>query len=175
MSSSGNENGLCEAVESCRGARRVGSLRYRSSNSCIALNVAAGKIAAMSDYTIVNMKEVEDQAPKFGLSPDLEARFARVPLDAELIGFTLPAPRAELPIPWGHTHKTQEEVFLLVSGQRRGSSSATRSRAQAVGRGPGAQGHDARLRGRPEGAEFIVVGAPAGPGDAEMDQGWWSD
>ena len=35
----------------------------------------------MSGYTIVNMKEVEDQAPKFGLSPDLEARFARVALD----------------------------------------------------------------------------------------------
>jgi hypothetical protein len=27
----------------------------------------------------------------------------------------------------------------------------------------------------PEGAEFIVVGAPGGPGDAEIDQGWWSD
>ena len=42
----------------------------------------------MSDYTIVNLKEVEDQGPNFGLSPHLEARFARVALDAELIGLT---------------------------------------------------------------------------------------
>ena len=34
----------------------------------------------MSEYTHVNLKEVEDQAPKFGLSPDLEFRMARVPL-----------------------------------------------------------------------------------------------
>jgi hypothetical protein len=27
----------------------------------------------------------------------------------------------------------------------------------------------------PEGAEFIAVGAPAGPGDAETVQDWWSD
>ena len=27
-----------------------------------------------------------------------------------------------------------------------------------------------------EGAEFIAVGAPnTGPGDADMEQGWWSD
>ena len=45
-------------------------------------------MAAMSGYTIANLKEVEDQAPKFGLSPDLEARFARVALDAEMIGIT---------------------------------------------------------------------------------------
>ena len=36
----------------------------------------------MSGYTVVNLKEVEDQAPNFGLSPDLEARFARVALEA---------------------------------------------------------------------------------------------
>ena len=45
-------------------------------------------MVAMSGYTIANLKEVEDQAPKFGLSPDLEARFARVALDAEMIGIT---------------------------------------------------------------------------------------
>ena len=37
----------------------------------------------MAGYTKQNLKEVEDQAPKFGLSPDLEARFARVALEVE--------------------------------------------------------------------------------------------
>ena len=28
----------------------------------------------------------------------------------------------------------------------------------------------------PEGAEIIAVGAPStGPGDADLEQGWWSD
>ena len=39
-----------------------------------------------------------------------------------------------------------------------------------------AQGHDAQVRGGPEGAEIIAFGAPnAGPGDAKTKQGWWTD
>jgi hypothetical protein len=34
----------------------------------------------MAKYTVVNLKQVEDQAPKFGMSPGLESRFARTPL-----------------------------------------------------------------------------------------------
>ena len=38
----------------------------------------------MADYTKVNLKDdVEDQAPNFGLAPNLEARMARVPLQLE--------------------------------------------------------------------------------------------
>ena len=31
---------------------------------------------AKAVYTVVNLKQVEDMAPKFGLSPGLESRFA---------------------------------------------------------------------------------------------------
>ena len=30
----------------------------------------------MAGHTILNLKEIEDMAPKFGFAPDLEARFA---------------------------------------------------------------------------------------------------
>ena len=41
----------------------------------------------MSDYTHLNLKDdVDDQAPNFGLSPDLEFRMARVPLEMENAG-----------------------------------------------------------------------------------------
>jgi uncharacterized cupin superfamily protein len=73
----------------------------------------------MSGYTKVNLKEVEDQAPKFGLSPNLEARFARVALDAERVGVTYQRLAPNFRIPWGHTHKTQEEVFVVVNGSLR--------------------------------------------------------
>jgi mannose-6-phosphate isomerase-like protein (cupin superfamily) len=128
----------------------------------------------MSDYTIVNMKEVEDQATKFGLSPDLEARFARVPLGSELIGFTYQRLAPNFRIPWGHTHKTQEEVFLLVNGSARmklGDEIKELKPWDAV------RVHKDLMRSfeaGPEGAEFIVVGAPGGPGDAEIAQNWWS-
>jgi mannose-6-phosphate isomerase-like protein (cupin superfamily) len=130
----------------------------------------------MSEYTVVNMKEVEDQAEKFGLSPDLEARFARVPLEAELIGITYQRLAPNLKLPWGHNHKTQEEVYVLVSGSARaklGDEIVELKPWDAV------RVHKDTMRtfeGGNEGAEFLVVGAPnTGPGDAEMVQGWWSD
>lgn len=128
----------------------------------------------MSAYTIVNMREVEDQAPKFGLSPDLEARFARVPLEAELVGITYLRLGPDFRIPWGHTHKTQEEVFLLVSGTARvklGDDVHELKPWDAV------RVHKDTMRGfeaGPDGAVLVAVGAPGGPGDAELEQNWWS-
>lgn len=129
----------------------------------------------MSEYTIQNMKEVEDQAPKFGLSPDLEARFARVPLEAELVGITYQRLAPNFRVPWGHKHKTQEEVFVVVNGSLRvklGDEVRELKQWDAV------RVHKDTIRGfeaGPEGAEFIAVGCPGGPGDAENIEGWWSD
>jgi mannose-6-phosphate isomerase-like protein (cupin superfamily) len=127
----------------------------------------------MSGYTIVNLKEVEDQAPNFGLSPDLEARFARVALDAELIGLTYQRLAPNFQVPWGHTHKTQEEVFVVISGSMRvkvedelkelGPWDAIRVSKEAP------RGFEAG----PEGVEFIAIGAPGGPGDAENIEDFW--
>ena len=33
----------------------------------------------MREHTVVHLREVEDLAPKFGLSPGMQARFVRVP------------------------------------------------------------------------------------------------
>jgi mannose-6-phosphate isomerase-like protein (cupin superfamily) len=132
-------------------------------------------MAAMSEYTKVNMKEVEDQAPKFGLSPDLEARFARVPLEAELIGMSYQRLAPNFRIPWGHTHKTQEEVYVLIGGSGRlkvGDEVLELKPWDAV------RIHKDTMRSfeaGPEGAEFLAIGAPGGAGDAEMEQEWWSD
>jgi mannose-6-phosphate isomerase-like protein (cupin superfamily) len=127
----------------------------------------------MSGYTKQNLKEVEDQAPKFGLSPDLEARFARVALEAELIGITYQRLGPNFGIPFAHTHKTQEEVFLLVSGSARfkvGDEILELKPWDAV------RVHKDVVRSfaaGPEGAEFVVVGCPGGPGDAENVEHSW--
>ena len=129
----------------------------------------------MSGYTIVNLKEVEDQAPNFGLAPDLEARFARVALEAELIGLSYQRLAPNFQVPFGHTHKTQEEVYIVLSGSVRvklgdevkelGPWDAIRVSKET------ARGFEAG----PEGVELIAIGAPGGPGDAEMTQDFWKE
>jgi quercetin dioxygenase-like cupin family protein len=129
----------------------------------------------MADYTIVNLKEVEDQAEKFGIAPNLEARFARVPLEAELIGVTYQRLAPNFRVPWGHKHKTQEEVFVVVSGTLRANVDGE---IRELKPWDALRLHKDVMRGfeaGPEGAELIVVGAPGGPGDAELEQGWWAE
>jgi mannose-6-phosphate isomerase-like protein (cupin superfamily) len=129
----------------------------------------------MSEYTHLNLKEVEDQAPKFGLSPDLEFRMARVPLEMENAGVSYLRVGPNFRIPFGHTHKNQEEVYVVVSGAGRiklGDDVRELKQWDAV------RVHKDTMRGfeaGPDGVELIAIGAPnTGPGDAEMEQGWWS-
>jgi mannose-6-phosphate isomerase-like protein (cupin superfamily) len=129
----------------------------------------------MGDYTKVNLKEVEDQAPKFGLSPDLEARFARVPLETESTGVSYQRLAPNFRLPFGHNHKTQEEVYIVVSGSMR-----TKVDDEVVELGPWDAIRVAKetMRGfeaGPEGVELIAIGVPGGPGDANTTQNWWSD
>jgi mannose-6-phosphate isomerase-like protein (cupin superfamily) len=127
----------------------------------------------MSDYTIVNLKEVEDQAPNFGLSPDLEARFARVALDAELVGLTYQRLAPNFRVPFGHTHKTQEEVYLVISGSLR---MKVGDKVEELGPWDAIRLSKETARGfeaGPEGAEVLAIGTPGGPGDAELIDDYW--
>ena len=129
----------------------------------------------MADYTVVNLKEVEDQAPNFGLSPQLEARMARVALGLENSGVSYQRLAPSFRVPFGHKHRNQEEIYVLVGGSAR-----IKLEDEVVDLKP----FDAvrvpkdTMRGfeaGPEGAEFIAIGAPnTGPGDADTVQGWWS-
>jgi uncharacterized cupin superfamily protein len=129
----------------------------------------------MADYTVVNLKEVEDQAPKFGLSPQLEARMARVALGLENSGVSYQRIAPSFRVPFGHKHRNQEEIYVLVSGSAR-----IKLEDEVVDLKPFDAVRVAKdtMRGfeaGPEGAEFIAIGAPnTGPGDADTVQGWWS-
>jgi mannose-6-phosphate isomerase-like protein (cupin superfamily) len=131
----------------------------------------------MAGYTKLNLKEsVEDQAPKFDMSPDLEFRVAREPLETEnaAISYLRVAPNFRLP--FGHTHGEQEEVYVLVGGSARiklddevlelRPFDAVRIHRETM----------RNLEGGPDGAELILYGAPnAGPADAQMSPDWWTD
>jgi mannose-6-phosphate isomerase-like protein (cupin superfamily) len=130
----------------------------------------------MAGYAIVNLKDVEDQAPKFGHSPNLEARFARGPLELENSGISYFRIAPNFRIPFGHKHQRQEEIYVLVSGSARANLGdevvelkawdALRVSPETV------RGFEAG----PEGAEYIAFGAPNTENrDAEATPHWWTD
>jgi mannose-6-phosphate isomerase-like protein (cupin superfamily) len=161
-------------VGSWRGLRHDGSLPYESS-SFIAMTLAT-IIGDMSDYTHLNLKDADDQAPNFGLSPMLEFRMARVPLGLEHSGLSYCRVGPGFRLPFGHKHKNQEEVYVLVGGQAR---MKIEDEVRELKRWDAVRVHKDTMRSMEagdEGAEFLIVGAPnTGPGDAETVQGWWSD
>jgi mannose-6-phosphate isomerase-like protein (cupin superfamily) len=131
----------------------------------------------MSDYTHLNLKDdPDDQAPNFGLGDDLEFRMARVPLGLEESGISYLKMEPGFRLPFGHKHKNQEEVYVLVSG---GARMKIENEVRELKPWDAVRVHKDTMRtfeAGDAGAEFLIVGAPnTGPGDAEMVQEWWSD
>jgi mannose-6-phosphate isomerase-like protein (cupin superfamily) len=122
----------------------------------------------MSRYEIQNLKEIEDSAQKFGLSPDLEARFAG--------GFSYQRLAPNFRIPFGHKHAEQEEVYVMVSGSGRVKldDEVVELKQWDAVRVPKETMRN--FEAGPDGAEILVFGAPrTPPGDAEVTHGWWTD
>ncbi|MDX6412154.1 MAG: hypothetical protein QOE91_1670 [Gaiellaceae bacterium] len=130
----------------------------------------------MSNYTHLNLKDVEDQAPNFGLADNIEFRMARVALGLENSGFSYLRLAPSFRMPFGHKHKNQEELYVLVSGQAR---MKIEDEVKDLKPWDAVRVHKDTMRSMEAGeggAEFLVVGAPStGPGDGDVVQGWWSD
>jgi mannose-6-phosphate isomerase-like protein (cupin superfamily) len=131
----------------------------------------------MADYTKLNIKrDVEDMAPKFQLSPGLESRFARKPLELENSGVSYYKIAPDFRTPFGHRHGEQEEVYIVIGGSARlalDDEVVELAQWDAV-RIPSSTMR--ALEGGPEGAEEIAIGAPNNDNqDAEMVQGWWAE
>jgi mannose-6-phosphate isomerase-like protein (cupin superfamily) len=129
----------------------------------------------MADYAIVNIHELEDQAVKFGLSPNVEARFGRKATDAQQGGFSYQKLAANFRQPFGHRHEGQEEFYVVLSG---GGSVTFESGDK----------HDLKqwdvvrvtpklaraFESGPDGLEFLAFGAGE-TGDATMLESFWED
>ena len=131
----------------------------------------------MADYTQLNLKrDVEDMAPKFGFSPGMESRFARVPLGLEQSGFSYFRLAPGYRVPFGHRHGEQEEVYVVISGgvTIRLDDDELELGPLDVVRIPGTTKR--ALQGGPDGAELLAFGAPNTDNkDAETLPGWWGD
>ena len=126
-----------------------------------------------ADYKIVNIKELEDMAVKFGLSPNVEARFGRSATDAKQGGFSYQKLAPDFRMPFGHTHGEQEEVYVVLGGSGRiklDEEVVELAEWDAV-RVPGDVAR--ALEAGADGMEILAIGAPLA-NDTEMLQGWWS-
>jgi uncharacterized cupin superfamily protein len=68
------------------------------------------------DYTIKNLRDVEDMAAKHGFSENQEARFAREDLDAEATGVALQFVRPGKRHAFAHRHNEAEEIYVVLAG-----------------------------------------------------------
>ena len=71
------------------------------------------------DYTIKNLRDVEDMAATQGFGDVQEARFAHGDLNAEQIGISLQRVKPGKRHAFAHRHKQAEEVYVVVSGSGR--------------------------------------------------------
>jgi mannose-6-phosphate isomerase-like protein (cupin superfamily) len=130
----------------------------------------------MSNHTIKNLKDVEDAAPKFGLSPQLEARFARRALECEQTGLAYERLAPNVRTGFGHKHANQEEIYVVIGG---GGRIKIEEEIHDVRQWDAIRiGRDTmrEFEAGPDGIEYIAFGAPTSDDDdSELVPGWWSD
>ena len=131
-------------------------------------------------YTLKSLKaDLEDIGAVFDGHPDLEFRAATQALELENSGLTYQRVPPGYRFPYGHTHRTQEEVYVVVRGGGRmkvDDEIVELREWDAVRVPPGSwRGYEAG----PEGLEILVIGAPslgdAPRDDVEGQRDWWSD
>jgi mannose-6-phosphate isomerase-like protein (cupin superfamily) len=71
------------------------------------------------DYTIKNLRDVEDMAAAQGFGELMEARFAHGDLGAEQTGVSLHRVKPGKRQAFAHRHKEMEEIYVVLSGSGR--------------------------------------------------------
>lgn len=126
----------------------------------------------MDSYSLKNLKDVEDMAPRFGLAPALEARFAREDLGCRQTGISYQrlAPNADGE--FGHTHHQDEEIYVILSGSGRvklGEEMVDVSSLDAIRVAPGTL---RAFAAGPDGLELLAFGTHSDD-DASMQPVEW--
>jgi mannose-6-phosphate isomerase-like protein (cupin superfamily) len=130
-------------------------------------------------FTRINLRaDLEDLGSNFDGPPGLEFRAATKALELNESGLTFQRVPPDYRFPYGHTHETQEEIYVVVGGSGRmavDDEVIDLRRWDAVRVPPGSwRGYEAG----PEGLELLVIGAPNlgddPRGDVEGTRDWWA-
>jgi mannose-6-phosphate isomerase-like protein (cupin superfamily) len=131
-------------------------------------------------FTHINIKrDLEDVGPRFEGSRDLEFRAATKSLELEQSALSYQRIPPGYRFPYGHTHVTQEEVYVVIRGSGRmklDDEIVELAEWDAVRVPPGTwRGYEAG----PDGLELLVSGAPNlgddPRGDVDGRRGWWAE
>jgi mannose-6-phosphate isomerase-like protein (cupin superfamily) len=128
-------------------------------------------------FTLTNIKrDLDDIGSRFDGAPDLEFRAATKALELEKSGLSYQRVPPAYRFPYGHTHKEQEEVYIVLGGSGRmkiDDEIVELEEWDAVRVPPGVwRGYEAG----PNGLEFLVIGAPNLEDPREDVDGlrdWW--
>ncbi len=125
-------------------------------------------------YTVKNLRETTDSAPKFGLGELGEAHFPREELGAETVGLAYQVLKPGKRQAFGHRHEEAEEVYVVLSGGGRvrlddeiveiGALDAIRVEPRVT----------RAFEAGPEGMAWMVFG-PHHEKDGELDREFWTD
>jgi mannose-6-phosphate isomerase-like protein (cupin superfamily) len=131
-------------------------------------------------FTLTNLKgHLDDLGSAFDGPADLEFHAATKVLGLEQCALTHQRVPPGCRFPYGHTHRSQEEVYVVVRGSGRmklDDEIVELGEWDAVRVPPGTwRGYEAG----PEGLEILVIGAPnlgENPrDDVDGERGWWAD
>jgi mannose-6-phosphate isomerase-like protein (cupin superfamily) len=125
-----------------------------------------------SPYTVKQLSEVDDSAPRFGFAEVQEARFATADLDAEHTGVSHHRLKAGQRQRFGHRHERAEEVYVVLAGSGRmklDGDTVEIARLDAIRVAPEVT---RAFEAGPEGIEILAFGARH-EGDGEVIPGWW--
>jgi uncharacterized cupin superfamily protein len=125
-------------------------------------------------YTIKNLRDTTDSAPKFGFAEIGEAHFPREELGAESTGLAYHVLKPGRRQAFGHRHDNAEEVAIVVSGGGRvrldgdiveiGELDAIRMAPEIT----------RAFEAGSQGLGLLVVG-PHYAGDGELEHDFWTD
>jgi mannose-6-phosphate isomerase-like protein (cupin superfamily) len=126
-------------------------------------------------YTIKNLKETEDLAPKFGLSEMGEAHFPREDLQAQTVGLAFHVVKPGKRQSFAHRHEEAEEVYVVLSGSGRAKLDNEMEDLRAMDALRVSPKVARAFEAGPEGMELLVFG-PRHAGDGEiLKDDFWGD
>ncbi|HZE04551.1 MAG TPA: cupin domain-containing protein [Solirubrobacteraceae bacterium] len=124
-------------------------------------------------YAKKNLRDVEDSAPKFGLSETQQARFARADLGIEQTGINYLIIKPGRREAFAHRHREAEEVYVVLAGSGRvklDEDVVQLGELDALRVSPGTT---RCLEAGPDGLEVLIFGSHV-EGDGEMVPDFWT-
>lgn len=125
-------------------------------------------------YTKKNLRELEDVAPKGGVSENQEVRFAHGDLDAEQTGVSFQVVKPGKRHAFGHRHENAEEICVVLSGAGRVRLDDEIVEVEPLDAVRISPSVTRAFEADSSGLELLIFG-PRHEGDAEIVPDFWAD